>query len=62
LRSITPVNGVWESWEIRLVRNQEIVGSNPTAPTETRSRFGFDLDGIPLAKTHARRAVRGHGK
>ena len=26
-------HGAWESWGIRLVRNQEIVGSNPTAPT-----------------------------
>ena len=29
--------GVWESLGIRLVRDQEIVGSNPTTPTDDRS-------------------------
>ena len=43
--------GVWHSLVVRLVRDQEVVGSNPVTPTKKEPTFVYDKCGFFSTKS-----------
>ena len=51
--------GVWHSLVVRLVRDQEAVGSNPVTPTKTKGQMPFFvLVGVTGKRTHIHKTAR----